>query len=148
VALRGRPGAGVSSLVNALAGQEVGLVGPGDGTTRDLLITPVLVAGLEVELLDVPGADPGETPAADLVLEVVDGRRPAPTRQGLRVSTFADLPGFAAQGGVPCASVTGAGLPAVREALAEALGLLPSGTPAGAVVPLEPRDVEMLERLP
>jgi tRNA modification GTPase len=149
VALRGRPGAGATSLVNALAGTVAGLVGPDGGTTRDVLVTPVLVAGMEVELLDVPaGTDPGAAPAADLVLEVVDGRLPAPPCRGLRVSTFADRPGFRAQGGVPCASVTGTGLAAVRESLAAALGLSPPDTPPGSVVPLDAPDVELLAELP
>jgi tRNA modification GTPase len=48
VAIAGRPNAGKSSLLNALAGREAAIVSPQSGTTRDVLELPLLLAGHRV----------------------------------------------------------------------------------------------------
>jgi len=90
VVIAGRPNAGKSTLLNALAGDEVEIVTPAPGTTRDVLRARIELAGLPVELVDTAGLrDPSDRAAdaaeeegirrarremaqADLVLWVVD----------------------------------------------------------------------------
>lgn len=55
VALMGPPNVGKSSLFNALADEEVAIVTPVAGTTRDRLRQTILVEGLAVELVDTAG---------------------------------------------------------------------------------------------
>jgi tRNA modification GTPase len=55
VAIAGRPNAGKSTLMNRLAGNEVAIVTPVPGTTRDLLRERVQILGVAVELIDTAG---------------------------------------------------------------------------------------------
>jgi tRNA modification GTPase len=55
VAIAGRPNAGKSTLMNALAGHEVAIVTPVAGTTRDLLRASLEMDGVPVELIDTAG---------------------------------------------------------------------------------------------
>ena len=86
VVLAGRPNAGKSSLLNALAGRESAIVTERAGTTRDILRESVELAGYPVELADTAGLRPTEDvveregvrrardllAAADLVVYLVD----------------------------------------------------------------------------
>lgn len=55
VVIVGRPNAGKSSLLNALAGQEAAIVTEVAGTTRDILRERIDIDGLLVELVDTAG---------------------------------------------------------------------------------------------
>lgn len=55
VAIVGRPNAGKSTLLNALAGREAALTSSVAGTTRDVIEVRMDIAGLAVTLLDTAG---------------------------------------------------------------------------------------------
>jgi tRNA modification GTPase len=67
VVLVGRPNAGKSTLINALAGHERSVVSHQAGTTRDVLWTPIVLKRGIVRMADVAGlqtAPSGQTPGA------------------------------------------------------------------------------------
>ncbi|XP_040846735.1 tRNA modification GTPase GTPBP3, mitochondrial isoform X3 [Ochotona curzoniae] len=86
VVVAGPPNAGKSSLVNLLSQKPVSIVSPEPGTTRDVLETPVDLAGFPALLSDTAGLRDGVGPVeqegvrraqerlqqADLVLAVLD----------------------------------------------------------------------------
>lgn len=88
--LVGRPNAGKSSLLNALAGYERTIVTEIPGTTRDTVEESVLCGGVLLRLIDTAGIRETEdaveklgvararsaVETADLALAVVDGSRP------------------------------------------------------------------------
>ena len=100
-AIVGRPNAGKSSLLNALAGYERAIVTDIPGTTRDTVEESVLCGGVLLRLIDTAGirdtADIVEQKgversrqaieSADLVLAVVDGtEKPAGTGEIFRLA--------------------------------------------------------------
>jgi tRNA modification GTPase len=151
VVIAGRPNAGKSSLLNALAGVDAAIVTEIPGTTRDVLRERIHVDGLPIHVVDTAGLRDStdaveiegvrraqaEIARADLVLYVVDatlgldaaetGALPAGTA-ALIVWNKIDLPdaGPAPAGGkLPAfgiSAMTGAGLPALREQLKAAAG--------------------------
>jgi tRNA modification GTPase len=150
VALVGRPNAGKSTLLNALAGRARAVVSPLAGTTRDALSAEVLLPGGRVRLVDLAGLGGADDPASSgpladverrmseqalrrieeadvvvLVCDVTDIRPPiqTPREPHLIVRTKTDLipNGSASPAGDPAVSAaTGAGLNALRVALSNA----------------------------
>lgn len=60
VAIVGRPNAGKSTLLNALAGREAAITSERAGTTRDVIEVRMEIAGLPVTLLDTAGVREAE----------------------------------------------------------------------------------------
>jgi tRNA modification GTPase len=60
VVLAGRPNAGKSSLLNALAGYDAAIVTPIAGTTRDLVREHIEINGLPVNIIDTAGLHSSE----------------------------------------------------------------------------------------
>ncbi len=91
VVLVGAPNVGKSSLLNALAGEEVAIVTPVAGTTRDRIVQAVAVHGILLNVIDTAGLRPTDDPVerigiertlaevarADVVLHLVDASGPA-----------------------------------------------------------------------
>lgn len=154
VALVGPVNAGKSSLFNALGGSERALVSSTPGTTRDVVERQIRLGAVSIRLLDTAGERQAEgleaegialgrrlTEDADLLVVVVPAHLPheaqaliarTANRQRILVGNHADRPG--AQSRVfgvdllPTSALSGLGLEALREAIAEALvGELPGG---------------------
>ncbi len=133
-AITGPPNVGKSTLLNALAGREVAIVSPTPGTTRDALETRVVLGGVPVTLVDTAGlrdsTDPIEAEGvrrakaraqeADLVIRVADPDHGAPDGPGLRVMNKSDLGGAVPDGAIGISALTGAGMGALSQLLAEA----------------------------
>jgi tRNA modification GTPase len=62
IVLVGRPNAGKSTLLNALAGHERAVVSPQAGTTRDALSAEIALAKGVVRLIDVAGIEANDNP--------------------------------------------------------------------------------------
>lgn len=136
IVLAGRPNAGKSTLLNALAGFDRAVVSPVAGTTRDAigavvhlrrgLVRLIDVAGLERarsdDLIDVQMQDVARRAieTADVIVRVVDpsDRDEAHLDRSpdLTVFTKSDLH---AANGLSVSAVTGAGMPQLRDRLDE-----------------------------
>ncbi|HUO79167.1 MAG TPA: tRNA uridine-5-carboxymethylaminomethyl(34) synthesis GTPase MnmE [Steroidobacteraceae bacterium] len=153
VVIAGRPNAGKSSLLNALAGHDAAIVTEIPGTTRDVLRERIDLDGLPLELMDTAGLreDPQRIEAegirraraalarADHVLYVVDSTDPQALAAlpaelealgaGIPVSVVYNKTDRAAPpaGGLPVSALTGAGTPELRAHLKAALGYLGEG---------------------
>jgi len=157
--IAGRPNAGKSSLLNALAGREAAIVSDVPGTTRDVIEVRLDLGGVPVRVMDTAGlrdtADAVERIGvgrardaireADLVLHLA---APGETENGavdgadtIRVATKADL-GGAVAADHRISVRTGEGLEALVEDVARRAALA-VGDPAD-VVPTRARHREIL----
>lgn len=167
VALIGRPNAGKSTLLNALCGHDAAIVSARPGTTRDLLRETIDVGGMPLRLIDTAGLCESDDPieregvrrayaaaaAADCVLLLVDDTTadtpvlPTPPPLLLIVHTKIDQSGRppgATDEGVALSAATGAGLPALRQAL---LAHLRGPTPRTGLFSARRRHLEALANL-
>jgi tRNA modification GTPase len=170
VVIAGRPNAGKSSLLNALAGYDAAIVTPMPGTTRDVLRERIDLDGLAVWLLDTAGlrdsTDPieaegmrrarAELERADHVLYVVDAADSvavaaasteaasvAGTNTVTIVMNKADLAPHASASGIPVTATTGGGIGELRSSLRQALGYRPG---ADGIHSARRRHLDALER--
>ncbi len=146
VVIAGRPNAGKSSLLNALAGHDAAIVTGIPGTTRDLLRERIAIDGLPIHVIDTAGLRDGrdaveeegirraraEMRRADFVLYVIDagaGLMPGelgtlpeepPVLAVWNKTDIAEPP--AGYPGIAISALTGAGLPELRERLKTAAG--------------------------
>ena len=151
VAILGRPNAGKSSLINAIAGSDVALVSALPGTTRDAIEVPIDIAGLKVRMTDTAGlretTDQIEAlgiqkarqraERADLRIFLYEEEQPpvwdpAPQKTDITIRTKADL-----NGGDGLSARTGAGVDQLLRQIGEAL----SEKAAGAGLITRQRDV-------
>jgi tRNA modification GTPase len=172
VVLSGPVNAGKSSLLNALAGHGRSIVSPHPGTTRDAVVTRIVLDGWEVELVDVAGLRGvddtvsaveqagiarglAERQSADLVLRVVPAdalpQKPGPVAANeLLVLSKADL---APETTLPCAvatsAATGFGIEALAAEIVDTLVPEERRDPAllGGAVPFTDRQVAAIEAL-
>jgi tRNA modification GTPase len=129
VVLAGPPNSGKSSLFNYLVGREAAIVTPIAGTTRDRIEAPIALDGLPVLLIDTAGlrdetADEVEAigiarsgaamAEADILLWL--GPAEAAPLNAMVIAARADVEP-AGRPGLAVSTVTGVGLPALREAL-------------------------------
>ncbi|MBX3444164.1 MAG: 50S ribosome-binding GTPase [Planctomyces sp.] len=143
VSIAGRPNAGKSSLMNALAGFARSIVHETPGTTRDAVTLETAFEGWPIELIDTAGLRDSEDPIesegvrrareaagrSDLVLLVVDGSRP-----------------FAPEDGELLAAHPGA-LRVINKRDLGRIWSLPAGSPKGDCLELSARTGEGLDPL-
>src|SRR5258706_6982310 len=103
VVLVGAPNVGKSSLLNALAGEEVAIVTPYAGTTRDRIEKAVAVDGIPLHIVDTAGVRPTEDPIelmgiertlqevarADLIVRLMTARMTAGAVAGVDTGSHA-----------------------------------------------------------
>jgi tRNA modification GTPase len=155
VVLAGRPNVGKSSLLNALAGDEVAIVTPIAGTTRDKVVQEIHLDGIPLHVVDTAGLRETDDPVeqigiartwkeierADVILHLQDAttaadealdagiaqRLPAGTPV-LRVVNKIDLAGNGprpANADLVISARTGEGLDGLRKALLDIAGWNP-----------------------
>ena len=90
--LLGRPNAGKSSLLNALAGYERDIVTPIPGTTRDTVEATVTLEGYLFRLVDTAGLRDSDDPIEQL--GVARSRQALDQADTLLVMNKSDLPGY------------------------------------------------------
>jgi tRNA modification GTPase len=143
VVLAGPPNVGKSSLLNALTARDIAIVTSQPGTTRDVLTTPIDLAGWPVLLIDMAGLRDTDDPVeregvrrakteiarADLVLELVAPDVPHQdsllfehTARRLGVGTKSDLAQVVGVD-VHVSAATGDGLDSLVHAILSALSL-------------------------
>lgn len=157
LAVIGAPNVGKSSLVNALAHQEIAIVSPLAGTTRDIVETRLDIAGVKITLADTAGLRESQdlieqegvrrarlrAQDADLILVLTDASQPLPTESWmdnkapptgalvgqkiLAIASKIDL-APAPPGYIGISTRTGAGMDELRHILAQAVEELAPNT--------------------
>lgn len=151
VVLAGEPNVGKSSLLNALAGDDVAIVTPVAGTTRDTVRSRISLRGLPAEIVDTAGlrdtADPVEVIGiertraaiadADLALVLVEADAVVPerllaelpqklpriiVRNKIDLAKPAAVEPHADDSGVWLCAKSGAGVELLVDTIAEAVG--------------------------
>ena len=155
--LAGKPNAGKSSLLNALAGYAAAIVTAVPGTTRDLVKERIELDGLPLHIIDTAGLRDStdvveqegvrrtleQLQHADIALLIIDGNNASELAepgfalpedlQIIKVLNKCDLTGDVAgvilnTNTVRVSALTGAGLPELRALLKQTLGFIPSET--------------------
>jgi len=172
VVLAGPVNAGKSSLANALAGYARSIVSPEPGTTRDVVMTRLVLGGFDVELFDTAGLrEPDDVTShteragivraktaartADVVLRVVPADETYPIGRETRAKEFvvvtkADLapPGFYPPADSHLIStVTGLGITELVDAIVARLvpELVSDPTLLEGPVPFTERQVKLIQ---
>ncbi len=105
VVIAGRPNAGKSSLLNALAGKESAIVTEIAGTTRDIIREHIQIEGIPLHIVDTAGLRDSDDPIeqegvrrakaamqnADRILLVIDGQQ-LPQLTQLKTELLQELP--------------------------------------------------------
>ena len=156
VVLFGRPNVGKSSLLNRLAGEELAIVTPVPGTTRDYVRATLSINGVPIHVVDTAGLRESTDEVerigversraalrtADAAILVEDAAHPGPGDAlmaelppgipALRVWNKIDLVGLPAgpvgeAAGIRVSALTGEGIDALREWLLRTAGWQPHG---------------------
>jgi tRNA modification GTPase len=132
VVLAGPVNSGKSTLINSLAGREVAIATPIEGTTRDIIEAPIVLDGMPLILIDSAGLRESEDPVerlgvarartaigvADIILWL--GSSDEAPAESIVVHARADLPGRdvpPAGSDVAVSAVTGEGMADLRAML-------------------------------
>lgn len=154
VVLAGQPNVGKSSLLNALAGDDIAIVTPIAGTTRDKVVQEIHIDGVPLHIVDTAGLRETEDTVesigiartwqeierADVILHLQDATQPGdeldaqitarlpPRTPVLKVFNKVDLlpePFVAGPGELGISAKRGAGLDALRAELLQIAGWTP-----------------------
>lgn len=140
VVIAGPVNAGKSSMLNYLIQRDAAIISPIEGTTRDLVEAPTVIAGLPLLLVDTAGlretGDQVETigiarargvlGSADIILWLGEPADCPDPERAIMVRTKADLPGNDRSGALSVSCVTGENMDALTSALLERVrALLP-----------------------
>ncbi|NGM86278.1 tRNA uridine-5-carboxymethylaminomethyl(34) synthesis GTPase MnmE [Parapusillimonas sp. SGNA-6] len=156
VVLAGRPNVGKSSLLNALAGDDVAIVTPIAGTTRDKVVQQIHIQGVPLHIVDTAGLRDtedtvesigiartwAEIEKANVIIHLQEAgasgddldsaiteRLPARTpvlRVLNKIDLLPDAPDSLPEGSLAISAKTGAGLDALRQRLLDIAGWNPS----------------------